>query len=329
MYKKRKEMSYVILLIPILLYAKQWESNFQISTNQKSMILSFYNGRCIACNDSIVHAVWMDGRDGNFEIYYARSTDYGIGQTQNMGYVVYATKEDGITKIRFSAFDTLRTVPYYTTVIDVGDEDCTVSSPSIAVTPKDLIHIVWQKNDLGHNTSSIYYKTTLDGVTPDAIRQGIFPDWTDSYQISTQPPLPLTEPASNPFIEAQGEWVYVVWRGPNEDGNPEFGEVWQREGIIEPGNIPQWRRPRNVSQSPDAESNYPTMSTGTVVVWQESLPERHQIYGEIQGQIRNLSDNEYDCKYPHCNIVPTEPWYQYMWRLITVWTQEKSVAYIR
>lgn len=244
-----------------------------------------------------------------------------LGTPQNMCYAVYATKEDGITKIRFSAFDTLREIPYYTTVLDVGNEEITVSSPSIAVTPKDIIHVVWQRNDPGHNTSSIYYMTTLDGVTPDAIRQGQFPEWSTEYPISTTDPR--TEPASNPFIEAQGERIFVVWRGPNDDGNPDFGDVWQREGRIRPGNIPDWQIPRNVSQSPDAESNYPSMSTSIAVVWQESLPEYHQIYGEIQGEIHNLSNNEYNCKYPHTNVVPTEPWYYYMWRLLTVWTQEK------
>ncbi|MEO0093165.1 MAG: hypothetical protein ABIK67_02770, partial [candidate division WOR-3 bacterium] len=59
------------------------------------------------------------------------------------------------------------------TVLDTGD----VSSPSIAITPKDLLHIVWQKNEGGR--SRIYYITTLEGITPDYIRGDGEPHWSE------------------------------------------------------------------------------------------------------------------------------------------------------
>lgn len=177
-------------------------------------------------------------------------------QAGDLGYVVYTTLDPTADNcIRFSAFDADRV--YYETVLDYGED---ISSPSIAITPGDYLHVVWRKEN------SIYYITTLEPIDPSAIRQGIQPVWSDIVPISTQDPL--TEPASNPFVEAQGEWVYVVWRGPNDLGNPDFGEIWQRRGRIRPGQLPEWPYlPQNISHSPDGESNYPTMSTGYSVVW--------------------------------------------------------------
>ncbi len=242
---------------------------------------------------SLIHAIARESRDNN------------------MGYVVYTTKEQDHSYIRFSAFDSMGS--WYDVIIDEGN----VSSPSIAITPGDFFHIVWQKDD------RIYYKTTLEKITPELIRQGEQPLWSEPFNVSYTNLYP-TEPASNPFVEAQGEWIYIAWRGPNEEGNSVYGDIWQRQGELHQGNLPEWREPRNVSNSLLRESNFPSMSTATAVVWQEeSLPGLNQIYGEIQGQIRNLSNNQFNCKYPHTNVVPTEPWYLYCWRLLTVWTQEK------
>jgi hypothetical protein len=202
------------------------------------------------------------------------------------------------------------------TILDTGE----VYEPSISITPKDLLHIVWRKED------RIYYITTLEGITPDYIRGSGQPSWSDIYPISTQDPL--TEPASNPFVEAQGEWVYVVWRGPNEEGNPDYGEIWQRRGRIRPDSLPIWFPPQNISHSSDKESNYPTMSTGYSVVWQESIPEspnnpdNYEICASVNGQIVNISNTPTNSFFPHTNLLPAPPESQEDWRLFSIWTEE-------
>jgi len=173
----------------------------------------------------------------------------GASALGELGYVVCALKGGAKSYIYFGAFDSLGV--YYRTVLDSGD----VSEPAIAITPKDFLHIVWRKED------RIYYVTTLTGITPEDIRNGGQPVWSERVPISTRPPQRPTEPASNPFVEAEGEWVYVVWRGPNEEGNPNFGEIWQRRRRMD-WPIEQWTTPANKSRTPLQESNYPTMSTG-------------------------------------------------------------------
>jgi len=53
----------------------QWSSDFRISNSAQN---SYSNSKSIASFGNYVHVVYDDGRDGNFEIYYRRSTDEGI-----------------------------------------------------------------------------------------------------------------------------------------------------------------------------------------------------------------------------------------------------------
>ncbi|NPV14864.1 T9SS type A sorting domain-containing protein [candidate division WOR-3 bacterium] len=230
-----------------------------------------------------------------------------------MGYVVYTinrlTGPGNFNYLYFSAFDSENV--YYSVVLDSGD----VVTPSIAITPGDYLHIAWCKDN------RVYYQTTLQPITPNQVRQGQQPVWSAKVPVST-PTTPITEPASNPFIEAQGEWVYVTWRGPNEEGDSTKGEVWQRKGKIQPGTTPDWYRPWNLSRSPLRESNYPTQSTGTAVVWQEQLPNNWEIFANIKDQIVNISNTPKNSFYPHTNLQPAPPYVPLEWRLFTVWTEE-------
>ena len=237
----------------------------------------------------------------------------GASALGELGYVVCALKGGAKSYIYFGAFDSLGV--YYRTVLDSGD----VSEPAIAITPKDFLHIVWRKAD------RIYYVTTLTGITPEDIRNGGQPVWSERVLISTRPPQRPTEPASNPFVEAEGEWVYVVWRGPNEEGNPNFGEIWQRRRRMD-WPIEQWTTPANKSRTPLQESNYPTMSTGTAVVWQESLPGNYEIYANIMTafaeRIVNISNTPGNSFFPHTSLLPSPPWVHQDWQLFSIWTEE-------
>ncbi|MEO0125938.1 MAG: hypothetical protein ABIK99_06705, partial [candidate division WOR-3 bacterium] len=49
---------------------------------------------------------------------------------------------------------------------------------SIAVTPGDFLHIVWCKE------GRVWYKTTLQPITPWFIRQGGVPQWSEKVPVS-------------------------------------------------------------------------------------------------------------------------------------------------
>ncbi|HEY5122485.1 MAG TPA: sialidase family protein, partial [Ignavibacteria bacterium] len=80
----------------------------------------------VAVSGSVVHVVWIDGRDGNNEIYCKRSTDAGLSWgadtrlTNNTAYSFY---------------------------------------PSIAVSGS-VVHVVWE--DYRDGNYEIYYKSSLD-----------------------------------------------------------------------------------------------------------------------------------------------------------------------
>ncbi len=176
-------------------------------------------------------------------------------------------------------------------ILDSGD----VYEPSISITPKDLLHIVWRKED------RIYYITTLDGITPDYIRGGGEPRWSDRIPIS-RPVEPVTEPASNPFTETYGEYVYAAWRGPNEYG--EFpGDVWRRKRWL--WHPPErWFDPENQSRTRYNESNYPVMSTDFVTVWQEQINDTNwDIWARFEPEPSSqpIFETPRSSQFPHIN----------------------------
>jgi photosystem II stability/assembly factor-like uncharacterized protein len=214
------------------------------------------------------------------------------GSRGDLGYGVFSD----LRRIYFAAFDSIDT--YRIDTLDIAGAGEVLLAPSISITPKDFIHIVWQwKNS---STSRIYYKTILDSIKPEQIRSGARPRWSGKYRISTEPPQWQTEPASNPSVEAYGEYVYAAWRGPNQSG--QFpGDVWRRRRwLVRPYNM--WETPINVSLTPYRESNYPVMSTDRVVAWQESLSNNWEIYCKIGDDTINLSKTEGASYFPHINF---------------------------
>jgi hypothetical protein len=82
----------------------------------------------IAVEGGVVHVVWHDWRDGNWEIYYKRSVDGGV-----------RWEDDGrLTE----------------------DDNVVSTNPSIAVEGK-VVHVVWV--DYRDRNSEIYYKRSVDG----------------------------------------------------------------------------------------------------------------------------------------------------------------------
>jgi hypothetical protein len=83
----------------------------------------------ISVSESVVHLVWRDDRDGNFEIYYKRSTDNGTNWSAD-------------TRLTNASGDS-----WY---------------PSVSVS-NSFVHTVWQENRDGN--FEIYYKRSTDSGT--------------------------------------------------------------------------------------------------------------------------------------------------------------------
>ncbi len=100
-----------------------WEADVRLTNNSFS---SFYPS--IGISGSNIHIVWFDNREGNNEIYYKRSTNYGV----NWGADTRLTNNSGASVY-----------------------------PNIAVSGLN-VHFVWHDNSIG-NTYKIFYKRSTDG----------------------------------------------------------------------------------------------------------------------------------------------------------------------
>ncbi|MDP1620983.1 MAG: exo-alpha-sialidase [Bacteroidales bacterium] len=132
----------------------------------------------ISVSESVVHVVWRDYRDGDTEIYYARSADGGItwgantrltncpGDSQSPS---IAVSGNAVHVVWYDDRDILREI-YYKRSDDEGlnwsaDTRLTYASgdpqdPSIAVSGP-VVHVVW--TDLRDGNQEIYYKRDPTG----------------------------------------------------------------------------------------------------------------------------------------------------------------------
>ncbi|MEO0126113.1 MAG: C25 family cysteine peptidase, partial [candidate division WOR-3 bacterium] len=161
-----------------------------------------------------------------------------------------------------------------------------LESPSIAVTPGDIIHIVWEKD------GEIYYRSGKK----DSIGEL---SWSEIYNLSESPAVI----SKNPVIEAYGENVICAWK----EGEP--GEIYRRVRNLAASSLPTWPPGwsgiENLSQSPNKESDYPVISTPNVCAWQEAIDSlNYEIIAWIKGFLVNLSETENSSKYPHIAVEP-------------------------
>jgi len=195
----------------------QWEPDVRLTNDSGTSYTSSNNAWCIAANGNVIHTVWYDDRDGNWEIYYKRSSDGGI----NWGADTRLTNNTAIScrpSIAVSGSfvnivwaDTCNGnwEIYYKRSSDGGinwgaDTRLTYNTaysyhPCIAVSGS-FVHVVWYDNREGN--WQVYYKRSTDG--------GI--NWGADIRLTNN-----TAVCSDPCIAVSGSFVHVVWLEYNGD----------------------------------------------------------------------------------------------------------------
>ena len=156
---RKRELKFVLLVLVISSFLfplkcfSQWQTDLRLTNNLAVSELSDNNAKCIAANGNNVHVVWVDTRDGNFEIYYKRSSDGGV----NWGADTRLTNDPAASRY-----------------------------PSIAVNGSD-VHIVWHDERFNRE---IYYKHSSDGgITWGAdtrLTNNVAGSWYPSISVSGQ-----------------------------------------------------------------------------------------------------------------------------------------------
>jgi hypothetical protein len=189
-----------------------WGSDVRLSQGPGGSIYP-----CIATMDSCVHLVWDDKRDGNWEIYYKRSLDYGATWSPDQrltftadtsllpclavqGSDVHVVWGEGLEASRIWYKRSTNSGTDWSQDIPLSEDTSGSGEPSVAVFGSE-VHVAWYNFAQGQ----IYYKRS-----------------SDSGQLWT-PDTCLTNSsfwAQCPSIAVSGPLVHVVWEDWR-DGNAE------------------------------------------------------------------------------------------------------------
>jgi hypothetical protein len=177
---------------------------------------------CVSVSGLNVHVVWYDGRDGNDEIYYKRSTDGGtswgsdarLTNNTSLSQKPSVDVSGGIVQVLWWDIRDFNPEIYHKRSTDGGltwsadtrltDNAADSYNPSVTVSGS-TVHFVWYDNRDGNN--EIYYKRSTDA--------GV------SWGADTR--LTVNSPGISylPSVCVSGSYVHVVWTD-NRDANYEI-----------------------------------------------------------------------------------------------------------
>lgn len=178
----------------------------------------------IVVSGTSLHCVWQDNRDGNYEVYYKRSTDNGATWgsdtrlTSNSNWSLFPTLAVSGSAVHLLWMDDRdgNRETYFKRSTDNGntwssderlsnDADWTWS-PAIAAAG-DTVHAVWYESDAGGNLGKDiwYVRSTNAGAT-----------WNSAVNLTNDLGVSM-----GPCVGVSGSVVHVVWED-NRDGNYEI-----------------------------------------------------------------------------------------------------------
>ena len=228
----------------------------------------------IAVSGNIVHVVWQDNRDGNYEIYYKRTTDGGAtwgsdtrltNNTAGSSFPSVAVSGSNVHVIWFDGRDGSYPEIYYKRSTDGGinwgaDTRLTNNTavswyPSIAVSGS-LVNVVW--HDTRDGNREIYYKRSADG--------GL--NWDTDTRLTNN-----TAVSSYPSIAVSGSLVHVVWQDERA-GNSEIYYKLSIDGGI------NWDTDIRLTNNTAVSWNPSVAVSGSQVhvVWTDDRGSKNEIY---------------------------------------------------
>ncbi len=293
----------LIFFIDFKISYSQWQPDVRLTNNPASSQTCYSNSWAVAANGNIVHVVWYDNRDGNYEIYYKRSTDSGLNWetdtrlTNSTGnsvgaslaisgmyvHVVWEDNRDGNREIYYKR-STNGGISWGADVRMTNDPYISYSPSSISVCGP-FVHIVWPDTRNQPNYySEIYYKRSTDNGA----------NWSTDIRLTND-----SFESLYPSISASGCNVHIVWedlRHGINDGNWEIYYKRSTNGGLSWGGDTRLTNDIAISVLPSISAICPKVH----VVWQDTRDGNDEIYykhstdgGTIWNSDMRLTNNIY------------------------------------
>jgi hypothetical protein len=211
-----------------------------------------------------VHIVWQDNRDGNYEIYYKRSTDGGVNWEADtrltndpaVSSSPSVTVSGSVVHVVFYDIRDGNNETYYKRSTDGGvnwgadtrltNDPASNYFPSLAVSGS-TVHIILLDYRDGSN-GEIYYKRSTDG--------GV--NWGADTRLTNDPAV-----SNIPSVSVSGQIVHVVWEDRRIDG---IGDIYYKRSTD--GGV-TWGTDIQLTNNPNRSSLPSVLVSGSVVhvVW--------------------------------------------------------------
>ena len=268
---KKTIFALLIFNCSFLIVNAQWLPEVRLTNANGNSNL--YYTRCIATNQNSIHVVWYDDRDGNYEIYYKRSTDRGTTWdpdtrlTNNTSFSMFPTIVLSGTNI-YIAWNDFRDGNYeiyYKISTNNGliwgnDIRLTNTSdrsrlPALAVNNSN-VYIVWEEKEL--YTDICFKRSTNGGLS-----------WSNDTVLDNS-----SISSENPCISLFGSVIHAVW----EDDRNGYGmEVYYKRSDNEGVN---WSQDIRLTTN-SGESLYPFIeatASNVNLVFQDNFTYHNEIY---------------------------------------------------
>jgi hypothetical protein len=278
-----------------------WGSDTRISNN-----LYFSSNPSVSISGSFIHVVWDDNRDGNYEIYYNRSTDGGTSwgtdtrltndsaASQNpcistSGSVVNAVWTDNRDGFHAEVYYKRSTDEGLSWGADIRLTNDLAGSWGASVSASGLlVHVLWL--DSRNAYQNVFYNRSTDG--------GL--NWGTDTQLTNNDSTRL---ANNPSVAVSGSNVHVIWmESPRETFAYEMYYKHSTDGGI------TWGAGTQLTTNYSSATLFSTLSVSgqdVHVVWDDNRDGNYEIYykhstdgGISWGTDIRLTDNPSASVYP-------------------------------
>jgi len=245
----------------------QWQPDVRLTNHSANSYTSENNAWCIASSGDFVHAAWFDNRDGNYQIYYKRSTDGGVTwgtdtrltNTTNVSWypsvsvsgqvvhIVWADLRNGLPNYEIYYKRSTDGGANWGTDIRLTNNSAVSANPSVSIIGQ-VLHVVWEDYRDSPN-GEIYHKRSTDGGM----------SWEADTRLTNNGAYSVLT-----SVAVSGQFVHVVWQD-FRDGNAEIYYKRSSDGGV------IWGADTRLTNN-TLESSHPSISiSGQVlhIVWME------------------------------------------------------------